>query len=644
LSNDDDRRAIEQIKLRAPIEDVVRERVPDLKKSGMLWVACCPFHDEKTPSFKVNPQRGTWYCFGACSKGGDQFDFVMGFDRVGFRDALEILAARTGVELPQRGQRDGADRDADKRLIQVMDRTVDVYRKQLAESEGRAAREYLERRGLNAATCAAFGIGWAPAGGRALCEGLARTLGDGGLQLLEDAGLARRSADGRPYDFFRGRLMIPIRDIQGRCIGFGGRLLAGPDDSAAPQVAAKQFKGPKYVNTPETRLFHKGRLIYALDQALANVRRSGHIVLVEGYTDVMAAHQCGLGNVVAVLGTSTTEEHAGLLRRTGARRVSLVFDGDEAGRKAALKALNGLLPIGVEIDVVRLPGNEDPCDLLMREGAEPFQAQLELARPWFDFLLDGLKGLAGVELSREVDIVLELLGRLSKPVHRDSLLQTLADHLGMPASTLRLQREGLAGRPRVRAAQPASDASPAGTPDVDGAVSPASEPAEQAPVDPQLRRAYGEILGAVLLDPSLAPLARSVAPNCPALDLAEALRVVLELYEDESLDLAPKAFLGTVLDHLAERPVRAKIVPIVEHVARAESPKGLLEDQLAFLEARSLKAEKALLERSLLEREASLSETVVAQDGEALELVRRLGAICDRLSILRAQPMSVPQA
>jgi DNA primase len=626
LSNDDDRRAIEQIKLRAPIEEVVRERVPDLKKSSALWVACCPFHDEKTPSFKVNPQRGTWYCFGACSKGGDQFDFVMAFDRVGFRDALEILAARTGVELPRRGPRDEADRDMDKRLIQVMDRTVDVYRKRLAEPEGRAAREYIEQRGLSAETCAAFRIGWAPAGGRALCEDLARTLGDGGQQQLEDAGLARRSADGRPYDFFRGRLMIPIADMQGRCIGFGGRRLSGD--------------GPKYVNTPETKLFHKGRLIYALDQALADVRRTGHIVLVEGYTDVMAAHQCGIKNVVAVLGTSTTEEHAGLLRRTGARRVSLVFDGDEAGRKAAIKALAGLLPIGVELDVVRLPGNEDPCDLLMREGAEPFLAQLELARPWFDFLLDGLGGLEGVELSREVDIVLELLGRLSKPVHRDSLLQTLASRLGMPAATLRAQREGLAGRRVVRA-----PASPPQTNNEERSGASASPMAKaEEPIDPKLRRAYGEILGAVLLDPSLAPLARSVASACPVPDIAEALRVVLELYEDESLDLAPDVFLGTVLDQLAERPVRAKIVPIREYVARAENPKGLLEDQLAYLESRSLKVEKARLERSLLERENSLSETVVAQDAEALELVHRIGAIRDRLSELRMQPMSVPQA
>lgn len=641
MFNDDDRRAIEQIKLRAPIEEVVRERVPDLKKSGALWVACCPFHDEKTPSFKVNPQRGTWYCFGSCSRGGDQFDFVQSFDRVGFRDALEILAARTGVELPKRNGASARDRDEDKRLFQVLDRAVGFFRAKLADAGGSAAQGYLARRGLTPEICEAFGIGWAPPFGRALCDELGRALGDGGVRLLEEAGLVRTN-DGRSYDFFRGRLMIPIRDIQGRCVGFGGRLLDGD--------------GPKYVNTSETRLFHKGRLVYALDRALTAVRRSGHLVLVEGYTDVMAAHQCGIENVVAVLGTSTTEDHAGLLRRTGARRISLVFDGDDAGRKAALKALDGLLPIGVELDVVRLPGAEDPCDLLMREGAEPFLAQLELARGWFEFLLDGLEGLTGGELSREVDVVLGLLERLQKPVHKDSLLASLAAHLSMPVETLRAQRESLATRRRARAQAPASshvapapsDLASSPAPAANGSPIPETPAPEAPPVDRQLRIAYGEILGAVLLDPSLAPLARSVAARCPAPDLAEAFTAVLGLYEDESVDLAPAAFLGAVLDRLLDRPIRSKIVTITEHVERGgESPRTCAEANLRFLETRELLTEESALTRSLIELEAGaagLDETRAAQDGEAHAIVHRLRAIRERLGELGSLPVPVPHS
>jgi DNA primase len=365
----------------------------------------------------------------------------------------------------------------------------------------------VQRRGLAPATLAAFGVGYAPAGGQALVQA-AREQGLA-LEVLEGAGLARTNDQGRPYDFFRGRLVIPIRDVQGRVVGFGARRLSDDDPAS-----------PKYVNTPETRVFHKGRLVYALERALPAVRKGAHIVLMEGYTDVMAAHQVGLTQCVAVLGTATTEEHAGLIRRSGARRVTLLFDGDEAGRKAAWKALAGLLHLDVKIDVVALGGGQDPCDVLVREGAAPLSAALELACDWFEFACRGLEQLRGAELSRAVDPVLELLNRLAKPVQRESLAQELSRRIGISVGALREQ---------WRLAHPVRHQAP---------------PAPQAPIhrsaepprgsDPRLREAHEDLLGALLLDASLLPMARAARASCPDPELAAIGEVLLALFADEA--------------------------------------------------------------------------------------------------------------
>ena len=424
---------MESVKLRVPIEDVVRERVPELKRTGSLLAACCPFHEERTPSFKVDPRRGTWHCFGACGTGGDALSFVQQFDGVSFPDALEMLAARAGVEVPDgwRKKRRQAD-DRNKPLYSVLERAEKAYRRYFAGEPGAAARAYLEGRGLEPTTLEAFGVGFAPPRGNPLLEA-GRNESRETLRALEAAGLVRNS-DGRSYDFFRGRLTIPIRDLEGRTVGFGARRL---DDDAG---------GPKYVNTPETPVFHKGRLVYGLDRALPAVRRARHLFLVEGYTDVMAAHQVGLGNVAAVLGTATTDDHAGLIRRTGARRVSLVFDGDDAGRRATLRALAGLLPLAIEIDVVRLPGGQDPCDLLVKNGANGITDLLDGASPWLDFCIDGLRDKTGAELSEGVDELLRLVQRLAKPVYRDSCLRTIAQELELSADAIREQAKTLPGR------------------------------------------------------------------------------------------------------------------------------------------------------------------------------------------------------
>ncbi len=605
--HDDFRRALEAIKLRAPIEDVVRERVPGLRKAGALWVACCPFHEERTPSFKVDPRRGTWRCFGACGTGGDVIRFLERSDNLQFMDAVEILAGRTGVELPRRAAARARDAALDP-LRAALDLAQRFFRDQFATPEGRASARYLEQRGLAHATGEAFGIGHAPASGQGLVQALRAAGID--LEVALRAGLVRRTDQGRPYDFFRGRLVIPIRDLSGDVVGFGARRLDDRDES-----------GPKYVNTAETELFHKGRLIYALDRALEHVRKSGHLVLVEGYTDVMAAHQCGIGNVVAVLGTATTEDHAALIRRTGARRVTLLFDGDEAGRKAAWKGLAGLLQLDVELDVAALRGGIDPCDLLVRDGARAFLAELELARPWFDSVCDGLAELRGADLAREIERVLELLSRIGKPVHREARMLELAERTRMPVESLREQYLAL---PAVRAARREAPRSAQPAPAPANAPSTAQEQREAR----DLQLTFESIVGALLVDPALVPVARPWLDRCPDEELTRIVEALIDLREEDQAQIDENG----VLTRLGDDPARARVVPLSDLARCADEewpPHRILEEQIARLRLRDELARRRAARDALAAceaRHAAADPAAAAHDPHALELARRLSA------------------
>lgn len=574
----------------------MREHVPTLKKAGPLWTACCPFHEEKTPSFKVDPRRGTWHCYGACSEGGDQLSFVERFTGLSFMEALEILGARTGVEIPKSSRRDPGRQRADEESYAILTRASRFYVSQLASPEGRAGLEYLRGRGLDAKTIETFGVGWSPASGRELVA-LAR---DEGLSFegLERCGLARKNDSGRGYDFFRGRLMIPIRDIEGRTVGFGARRLG--DDGG----------GPKYINTPETELFKKNKLVYGFDLALQEARRSRHLILVEGYTDVMAAHQVGLGQVGAVLGTSTTENHAALVRRCGARRISLVFDGDAAGSQAARRALGGLLPLEVEIQVVRLPEGQDPCDLLLAEGAEAFLARVDSAPDWFELQCADLEGKRGAELSKAVDDLLDLILRIERPVHRQSLIQSLAELIGVEVGALREQwrTSSSPGRKRATATNNQPEAAEGGPSDSD------SNPSQQE-MDPLLRQHFESLVGAILLDSSLVPLVRPHANVCEDEDLSRILEVVLEMYED--LDAVIDT--SSVLTALGDHPARTKVATLADHASRATSPKELLEGCLEQLRRRHEGRREEELKAQFLELEQLIRE---ASDEDVLSNAR----------------------
>jgi DNA primase len=574
---------VERVKLRSPIELIVGERVPDLVRRGSAWKARCPFHDEKTPSFVVNAERGTWKCFGACSEGGDVISFVQRFEGLSFYEALRLLAQACGetppAQLGQRGEHGGED---PRMTLQreALERAQRLYARLLHQPEGAEALAYARGRGLSDATLSAFGVGFAPRFGSPLVDA-ARQAHFSEEALLE-AGLVRRSDEGRLYDFFRGRLLIPIRDQLGRTVGFGGRTLPGDDEPAA-----------KYVNTAETPLFKKSRLIYGFDRALPLVRRAKHLILMEGYTDVMAAHQVGLLNAAAVLGTATTEDHAALVRRSGARRVTLVFDGDSAGLRAGLRAVPHLLPLGLELEVVLLPAGKDPCDLCLELGLEGFSALLAGARDWFDHALELLRGLSGPRLAEEVDELLKLL-LLVRPVERDLRVAQMARFLGVPEEGIRDQGRVLAQRRRPAPAEPAP-----------GSRAPAARPGPVPVVlDPRLRAAFEALLGCALLDNSLIPSLRARRAICPPGGLDRIFDAVLELWDEGDDEAAIDDVL--VLNALGDDPARDLVVPLVERAATAESPQVLARDQLRWLERR--------------ERESEVGRRLaVLQDGSGLD-------------------------
>jgi DNA primase len=385
------------------ILSLISDHVP-LKKAGTNYKGLCPFHAEKTPSFTVNPARQIFHCFG-CGKGGDVFKFLMLLQNLSFPEAVEALAQRAGVSLPRRDSRlSGPKKDEGgiRELLRVNAEATKFFRERLASEEGREAREYLQGRGLDAATIEAFSLGYAPRGWRSLLDSL---LGRGiPLERVLAAGLARPRAGGEGYyDAFRDRVIFPIQDVEGRVVGFGGRLLK------------EEERAPKYLNSIETALFKKGRTLYGLCQARGAIGQSRTAIVVEGYFDVIALHQHGLQNAVATMGTALTVDQVKTLRRGGhVETLILCFDPDEAGEEAARRGgagvlgelLQGAPPEGerigaqraawlaeggwdrIQLRVAKPPAGKDVDALVREQGEGAIQSLLSGARNLIDFLMD----------------------------------------------------------------------------------------------------------------------------------------------------------------------------------------------------------------------------------------------------------------
>ncbi len=363
---------IDDLKRQADIVRIIQDYV-QLKKKGANWMACCPFHKEKTPSFSVSPAKEIFYCFG-CHKGGSVFNFVMEMERVGFPEAIKIVAEKSGVALPKLvddGRFEARRQESDD-VIQLNKWALEWWEQQLESgAEGRIARDYLVRREITEETRHAFHLGYGPDSWEALSFHLRQK--GASQEQIDRSGLVVKKDDGGSYDRFRGRLIFPVMDIQGRPIAFGGRTLKDED--------------AKYINSPETAAYIKGRNLFGLNLARDVIRRQGYAILVEGFLDLIIPYQFGIRNLVASLGTALTTEQVKLLARF-ARKVVVNYDGDRAGVQAAKKAIETLLVEDLEVKVLVLPDNSDPDEFIRKAGVGEYQRKRGEAQPHIQFVID----------------------------------------------------------------------------------------------------------------------------------------------------------------------------------------------------------------------------------------------------------------
>ncbi len=403
----------QELLARVDLVDLIDARVP-LKRSGSSYVARCPFHNEKSPSFSVSREKQFYYCFG-CGASGNAIGFLMAYDRLSFPEAVETLADSVGLQIPTErpGKVEDQQRNPSADLYEIQDRACRYYQTQL-KSHPAAARavEYLQQRGVSGELAQRYRLGYAPPGYRNLPNDLPQ-------DLLKSAGLITAKEGSGVYDWFRDRIVFPIRDRRGRVVGFGGRVLG---DGA-----------PKYLNSPETATFKKSREVYGLYELLEAVRKPEFILVVEGYMDVIALAQFGIPNAVATLGTSTSEDHVNLLFRF-THELVFGFDGDTAGRNAAWKALEASLPAlreGRQLRFLELPDRHDPDSLVRAEGTESFLARVKTARPFSNYFFDHLAeplDLRTIEgRAALVKLAKPLIDRLPSGVFREMIEQRLID-------------------------------------------------------------------------------------------------------------------------------------------------------------------------------------------------------------------------
>lgn len=453
--NYEDEAVRERIRDATDIVDLVSEHV-QLVKKGRNFSGLCPFHDEKTPSFSVNPDRQFYHCFG-CGVGGDVFKFVQEIDRVTFVEAVKFLAERAGIALPERSGPSREEVAAEDELYRANDLAQKYFHHLLLNDDvGTGARTYLQVRGLASETITRFGLGYAPPG----WDALLKVAGRRGLspQILERAGLAVPRSNGNGhYDRFRDRVTFPIANLSNRTVAFGARALQ-PDQE------------PKYLNSSETPIYHKGRVLYGLSIARDAIRRQDAVLVVEGYTDLISLAQAGIQHVVATAGTALTEDHCRLLARF-ARQLVLLFDGDAAGSTAAMRALEVLLGTSLDVRVVSLPSEHDPDSFIQAHGPERLLNQAENAQSVLDFYLERLAqqhDLSSMEgKSRAVETFKPLVAKLNKPqdaVRRDLLLREVSQRLAVDEQALRDGVRASMRRPQ-RPRQAAADPPPTAAPD-----------------------------------------------------------------------------------------------------------------------------------------------------------------------------------
>jgi DNA primase len=513
---------IDDLLARSDLVEIIGSRVP-LKRQGRDYSARCPFHDERSPSFTVSPTKQFYHCFG-CGAHGTAISFLMNYDRLEFIDAVEELAKRVGIEVPRDTQARNEDSDGKEQYL-VLEAAARFLQKQLELSD--KARAYFDRRGVDAENRARFMLGYAPDSFDALKSALGTD--ERRLGLLEKTGMLSKSDSGRVYDKFRDRVMFPIHDRRGRVIAFGGRVLDKED-------------GPKYLNSPETALFHKGRELYGLWQVRQAHAKIPRLIVVEGYMDVVALFQYGITQAVATLGTATTPDHAELLFRNAAD-VFFCFDGDRAGRGAAWKAVESILPRmrdGRQAFFLFLPEGEDPDSIVRQEGAAGFDTRLATATSLSDFFFNeqskdvNLNSLEGK--ARLAERAKPYLASIPDGAFRDLMQQRLTELTGVGA--------------RVPAAAPAR---------------PSMRPARGSPAPRQslVRAAISFLLQQPALAEAIEPPYLFAVLRQPGIPLlVELIALARE---------RPGIGTGAVLEHFAEREEGAALQKLAMHSLQGDA-------------------------------------------------------------------------
>jgi len=401
---------IQEIRDRADIVGLIGRYV-ELKQAGRNWKGLCPFHDEKTPSFNVNPDRQIFHCFG-CEKGGNVITFLVEHDNLTFPEAVRTLADDLGIEVPETGGR--SERGEGERVFDALEIAQRCFREALHSSQGTAALDYLTQRGLDADVIEHFGLGFVPDRWDTVSRALERASVP--IRVGIAAGLLGEGKSGGSYDYLRGRVTFPIRDVRGRVIAFGGRALGDEE-------------GPKYLNTPESSVYHKRRTFYGFPHALEPIRKQRRVVICEGYFDAIALHRAGVAEAVATCGTALTPDHADELRRRRVGEVILLFDGDSAGQHAMQRALEILLRVDLRVRAVVLPAGQDPDDYLASHGAEPLRALIDAAPDAVELVLRHAMMGGCSTPNQKADVVRHmapLIAAIAGPIERAEYTRRLA--------------------------------------------------------------------------------------------------------------------------------------------------------------------------------------------------------------------------
>ncbi len=556
---------IDDLLARTDIVEVIGTRVP-LKRQGKEYSARCPFHDERSPSFTVSQTKQFYHCFG-CGAHGTAISFLMNYDRLEFLDAVDELAKRVGMEVPKDAIKRN-DNDDSREMYAALEAAAKFFQRQLQASD--TARAYLDRRGVDEAIRTQFSIGYAPDGFSALKDALGTD--ERRTKLLDKTGMLSKNDSGRVYDKFRDRVMFPIHDRRGRVIAFGGRVLEKDD-------------GPKYLNSPETPLFHKGRELYGLWQVRQANQKIERLVVVEGYMDVVSLFQYGVTQAVATLGTATTPDHAELLFRNSPD-VYFCFDGDAAGQRAAWKALESVLPRmkdGRQAFFLFLPDGEDPDSIVRSEGAAGFDARLRQATPLSQFFFD--------ELGKDVNLT-SLDGKARLAERAKPLLTQIPDGAFGDLMRQRLGEITGVGVPQ-QAALPSKP-----------------KPISRLPASTQKRSLVRAAISVLLQQPSLG---LSLEPPYGFKDLKQpGVELLVELLS--LVHARPEITTGALLQHFAERDELSALQKLASQVLPGNDTTWRME----LLDA-VVQLEKQTVEQRIEELQAK-SRDIGLDDADKYEL------------------------